>query len=212
MINNMPEPVPHSSTNTTYSTDSAPGPDSAAPTFSLQNIRRATPGIGLYLLAGLIISAWRFLSFSQPLSWLLQTILFLAGALIGHLFFIFEKPINNWIDWVGNKLADEEESARNYNLTATTSHSWLRQVLILLVLPVLAFYLVSSSPTPLGLGFLFGISSVYMADIVRFLQGSNPTFIKQYFKREPSPQQLQATTWLYVVYFLSLVLTLLLWR
>lgn len=183
-------------------------PTQSAKHLSISRIKQTTPWIGYCLLGGVLLSIWRFLDMNNPLSWAVNSALFTLGALLGHLLFVFEASLSSKIDQVSSRLADDDQTDTNN----ASEQSLLRQIIILLILPILAFYLISSSGSPLGLGFLFGISCVYLRDVVSLLSGQQQKFIDEYFKRPPSDQQLQLTSLFYLAYFIFLLFALSWWK
>lgn len=159
-------------------------------------------GMTIILIVGLAIARYFRFDFTSW-GWLLQISLFVLGALFSHTLFLFETNLNQHIDRVGWLLAHEEDTAPI--APAPSAHSWLRSQVVLMVLPILAVYLLSSSRSALGFGFLFGLSWVYALDIWSFAQGKNPAFVTQYFPQPPTASTTRTLILGYGLYMVILV-------
>jgi len=167
------------------------------------------PWLGYGFLLTVVIGGLHSLNLSQPLIWLLDTLLFVAGYWLSTLLFSFETKINALVDTVGAWLAHEEPLQPEQPLPIQTQ-SWLRSNTILLMLPLLTIYLLTSSQSALGFGFLFGISLIYGIDIWKFTRNLFPSFLQIYFFQKPSTSYLQALIFGYAAYFSIFSLALIL--
>jgi len=185
------------------------------------------PKFKFSLLIILVVALARYFNFSLTdwtWQWIFEVIMFSLGAGLSHLIFLAEPEINRSINRVGYWMAREEPSIANEpahiddqlyqpaqaSQPARTSagHSWLRNSTFLLILPILAIYLLTSSSLAIGFGFLYGLSLIYLMDIWDFSRNQNNNFIKQYFWTPPSAQYIQTLIMGYGAYFAILTVLL----
>lgn len=167
---------------------------------SLAHYWQLFPWIGFGLLFLVALGAARAFSLSDPHDWFIQTVLFVLGGWLSTLIFVFEPQVNTGIEQIGSWLAHEDTSNQPATPSPST-HSWLRSSTILFILPILAVYLLTSSQSAIGFGFLCGISLVYLIDIWKFTQGKFPAFLQTYFYQNPTPSTVRSLILAYGVYF-----------
>jgi len=108
-----------------------------------------------------------------------------------------------------DQVSQSNQSNQTNQPTRTSAgHSWLRNSTFLLILPILAIYLLTSSSLAIGFGFLYGLSLIYLMDIWDFSRNQNNNFIKQYFWTPPSAQYIQTLIMGYGAYFAILTVLL----
>jgi len=168
--------------------------------------------------------------------WLLDVLLFVVGAVLSHLIFLAEPEVNRAVDQAGHWMAREDSNlTEEANLNnespvpaglagiSTTNqgisqaphptqplvgHSWLRNSTFLLILPLLAVYLLTSSHLAIGFGFLYGLSLIYLLDIWSFARNQNSNFLRQYFWTPPPAGYIQTLIMGYGLYFAILTVLL----
>lgn len=185
------------------------------------------PKFKFSLLIILVVALARYFNFSLTnwtWQWIFEVIMFSLGAGLSHLIFLAEPEINRSINRVGYWMAREEPSVANepahiddqlyqpaqasQPARTPADHSWLRNSTFLLILPILAIYLLTSSSLAIGFGFLYGLSLIYLMDIWDFSRNQNNNFIKQYFWTPPSAQYIQTLIMGYGAYFAILTVLL----
>lgn len=172
----------------------------------------------LNIFANFDLAVFSLLSFWLDLIW--SILLFVSGTFLAQCLFLLEDRLSTGIDQIGGLLAKHDNpdtdlptSSTNPNFSSgKTPPSYLRQAIILWVLPLVGLYLVISSQQMLGLGFLFGLSSVYLADVLNYFQNkTTSTLPQQYFSANISPQIIQGTVIYYLIAWLVMVSGMLLW-
>lgn len=94
--------------------------------------------------------------------------------------------------------------------TQVKQKNWFRQITILVILPIVALYLLTSSRSALGHGFLFGLSSVYFRDIWLFSRNRWPGFTDVYLGTNQTwKPYFKTILGAYSVYFFGLIIALL---
>jgi len=170
------------------------------------------PWAGYLVLFLTVMGALRYFNLNDLLDWSLQTVLLLIGGLLSTIVFTFEHQLNHLIDKAGAWLAHEELNPQDETVAEPLSrqHSWLRSNVVLITLPVLAFYLLTSSHLAIGFGFLLGLSSIYLMDIWKFTQGKMPQFLQVYFYRQPTPSYVRTLIMGYSLYYIAFCFALIL--
>lgn len=98
----------------------------------------------------------------------------------------------------------------NPSSTQIKQKNWFRQITILVILPIVALYLLTSSRSALGHGFLFGLSSVYFRDIWLFSRNRWPGFTDVYLGTNQTwKPYFKTILGAYSVYFFGLIIALL---
>lgn len=123
-----------------------------------------------FFLVAFIVGVARYLSLNNILPSLLSTALFFGGVVLAHLLFVYEP-------WVMQKLA---LLIRDTTL-AQNNISFLRHGLVVLALPILAIFALSSTRVPIGLGFVWGIMAVYTYDLFLFVRTGDQRIGDEYF-------------------------------
>lgn len=162
------------------------------------------PWIGYALIFLVVVGALRAFNLANPLAWLIDTFLFILGGWCSTILFVFEPRMNTLIENIGAWLAHEGSQPPQPTQAQpqiAPTQSWLRSNTILLLLPILAFYLLTSSQSAVGFGFLLGLSLIYGVDIWKFTRNTYPDFLQIYFFQRPSSGYLQALILGYAVYF-----------
>jgi hypothetical protein len=159
------------------------------------------PWIGYAFLLTVAVGSLRAFNLNQPLTWLLDVVLFVFGAWCSTILFVFEPKMNLAIEHIGAWLAHDETHHPQTQPLPPQTQSWLRSNTVLMLLPLLAFYLLTSSQSEVGFGFLFGISLIYGVDVWKFTRNAFPDFLQIYFFQRPSASYLQALTLGYAAYF-----------
>lgn len=116
------------------------------------------PGVGFSVLIAIV----RYFSSTMPLWFAWQSIQLMLGVVGGHLLLMSE-------GWWKTKL--HLESARS---------SW-RQAHMLLILPLLGLFLVTSTRGPFGLGLLWGLSLYFFVDTWPFWFNNRAAVLATYF-------------------------------
>lgn len=172
------------------------------------------PWAGYFVLFLVLMGVLRYFNLNDPLDWTLQTTFMLGGGIMATVLFLFEIKINQLIDNIGGWLAHEDlnhpASEQIQTQQPPTHHSWLRSNVILLTLPILSFYLITSSNSAFGFGFLLGISTIYLIDIWKFSQGKMRNFLSVYFYQQPSPTYVRTLILGYALYYAAFCFTLIL--
>lgn len=199
--------------DTVFSADQQPAPPPQPASPQSRQFLVQFPTFAIFLVLCIVIAAVHFWQPSNPFNWALQAGLFLAGSILGHVVFLFEPYFGKVANAIGDSLANNrltsELPATPTSTNSLTDTSPLKQSLILFLLPIVGILLLSSSRWAIGLGFLLGVSWVYFADMVAFLQNRSSEFPKEYFP----PQQAQshsvqtALVW-YCLYMAILVIGL----
>ncbi len=144
-----------------------------------QKLRRQHPHFALSLAAGLLLGFWR--SWGESSWWLIgwSTLLFGAGVLLAQLVFLGDEALH---------YATQQHLPLGNPSEVMSDISPLRRGYMLLVLPVLALFLISSTRATLGLGFFWGLSSVYWWDLWRYFTDTTARaqLHQRYFNQFPA--------------------------
>jgi hypothetical protein len=136
---------------------------------------------------------------------IMATGLFVAGVFLAHFVFIIDGQVQ--------RAAHRRLPIGVVTSEAAPDGSPLRQGFVLLLLPVLALFLISSTRAALGLGFFWGLSSVYWWEMVDFFRGQAARVQETYFNQFPAGSPtIRILVGLYLAYGLLLSIGLLLVR
>jgi hypothetical protein len=167
-------------------------------------------------LATVAVATIRYFQLNDLATMALSIVFFSLGFLLAHVLFWFEPQFNQVVDKLGSLLAHEEvpapiEEPSSVPPTPVQQRQvlGLRHFRVLWILPIIAIYLLSSSRSPLGFGFLLGISLIYAFDIIRYVQGKFPEYTQIYFTEPPSAGHLRNLLNAYLIYCVLLILALL---
>lgn len=128
------------------------------------------------LLTGLAVGLGRAFDLADPIGMAIATLLFLAGVFGAHFVFLFDEQIQ----------ATAHRRLPLGEVAGGPGRSPLRQGLMLLLLPVLALFLVSSTRAALGLGFFWGLSAVYWWELVHYFGPEAARLHETYFPSFPA--------------------------
>lgn len=147
----------------------------------------AQPLFRLFLLGGIVLGFLRVFSLAELTTpegiagILLQTLVFVIGVIIAPYFFFSEQLWNQWLNKLFPPEKAEIPTAVGPAVAAPTSAiASLRTPFLLLVLPILGILLLSTSRSPLGLGFFWGVMAWYGIELWQILHG-NQSLAHQYF-------------------------------
>jgi hypothetical protein len=157
------------------------------------------------ILLTILLSVAMYFTLDRPIHMAISIAFFLLGWILAHAIFIQEA----WIVTRVDKLVDRGlESLPPINGLAEaepqrdeTPKSVLKQGIIIIIMPVLAFFLLTSTRSAVGLGLIWGVMSVYAYDMMSFLLEKNPEIVDPYFGAlTNSPQTLRNTSIGYLVF------------
>lgn len=172
-------------------------PNASFQSLQIREIVRSRQRLFLNLLViSLVLGVGRYI-LPWPTDWLafaLNLLLFTLGVLIAPFIFLTETTWKTYLE-------------KQFQLHFGNQESPLRNGILFVLLPVLGIFVLTSSRSPIGLGFLWGISAWYAGEVWQMMQ-SNTELLQAYF---PSSKQraelpLQYIFWGYCVY--AVVLTL----
>jgi hypothetical protein len=136
------------------------------------------------VLIAVSIAFLRSFSLDRPINSAISITFFLLGWLLAHAIFIQEA----WIVTRVNKLVDRGletlppvEGVAEHTEPTEKHRSVLKQGLIIVILPILAFFLLTSTRSAMGLGLIWGVMSVYAYDMLSFLLEKKPEIVDPYF-------------------------------
>lgn len=171
----------------------------------LSQVHNRHQHFGMTLAIGTAVGVGHSFSLAKPLVMILSTLLFLLGVFLAHLAFLLDSQLQQTAH---RRLTIGETSGE-----LISGQSPLRQGIMLLLLPVLALFLISSTRAALGLGFIWGLSGVYWWELLGFFRGEAARLQATYFHQFPpgSPVVLGITC-AYLIYGLLLTAGILLVR
>lgn len=124
----------------------------------------------LTLIPAIIVGCIRYFSLEHPIVFALSVLGLIAGVLLAHLLFAEETRIRSAL---AQALHDPELTQMHGSL--------LRNGMILILLPILSFFALSSTRQPVGLGFIWGVMAIYSYDLFLFALHKNAEFAEEYF-------------------------------
>lgn len=172
---------------------------------ALAKVRSYHQHLAATLVTGVLVGIFRSFSLDSPLTTAIASALFVAGVFLAHFVFLIDGQV-------------QRAAHRRLPIGVVTGEvaadgSPLRQGFVLLLLPVLALFLISSTRAALGLGFFWGLSSVYWWEMVDFFRGGAARVQETYFDQFPAGSPtVRILAGLYLLYGLLLTAGLLLVR
>lgn len=152
------------------------------------------------MFLGAVVGFFRVFSLEDPLSMALSGGMFLVGVFLAHLVFLFDRQLH--------QVAHARIPVGEISPAQTSTASPLRKGLLLILLPLLAIFMITSTRAALGLGFFWGFSSIYWWDLRSFFLNlsERQRILDTYFDQFPDQSLIpQGITLAYLVY--GLVLT-----
>lgn len=165
------------------------------------------------ILLTILLSVAMYFNLERPINMAISLAFFLSGWAIAHAIFIQEAWIVSRVD----KLVDRGlESLPPINGIAQSQvqesgapSSVLKQGLIIVIMPILAFFLLTSTRSAIGLGLIWGVMNVYAYDMLSFLMEKKPEIVDPYFGAfTDSTQTLRSTSIAYLVFVFLFALLL----
>lgn len=164
------------------------------------------------VLLAILIAFLRSFSLDRPVNSAISITFFILGWVVAHAIFIQEAWIVTRVDKLVDKglqslppvdgVVEQAESVEE-------RHSVLKQGIIIVILPVLAFFLLTSTRSAMGLGLIWGVMSVYAYDMLSYLIEKKPEIVDPYFGTfADSEQTLRAVSIAYLVFMLLFALLL----
>lgn len=168
------------------------------------------------VLLAIAVAFLRYLYIDRPINSALSITFFILGWIIAHAIFIQE----SWIVSRVNKVVDRGletlppvEGLAEHTPSTTHPHSVLKQGIIIVILPVLAFFLLTSTRSAMGLGLIWGVMSIYAYDMLSYLLERNPEIVDPYFGTfTDSNEMLRNVSLAYLVFVFLFALLLILAR
>jgi len=142
------------------------------------------------LLVSFFLALGRYL-WPWPSDWfqfVFRVFLFMSGVLIAPFIFLTEPT------WKALLI-------RKFSLQFRSQESPLRTGVLLILLPILGLFVLTSSRSPIGFGFLWGISAWYASEVWQMLNG-HTNLLQAYFPNKQYRQELPLIYifWGYCVY------------
>lgn len=165
------------------------------------------------ILLTILLSVAMYFNLERPINMAISLAFFLSGWAIAHAIFIQEAWIVSRVD----KLVDRGlESLPPINGVTQSQvqesgapSSVLKQGLIIVIMPILAFFLLTSTRSAIGLGLIWGVMNVYAYDMLSFLMEKKPEIVDPYFGAfTDSTQTLRSTSIAYLVFVFLFALLL----
>jgi hypothetical protein len=167
------------------------------------------PGLPILVLLAALLAVVRFWQPADYFNWVFQILLFVVGAVLGQILFLFEPYFGKAANSIGSSLANNRLTSDLPEIprqsTSLTDTSPLKQSLILFLLPIVGVFLLSSSRWPLGLGFLLGVSWVYFWDILAFLRNGESEFPKEYFPPQQAESRSVQTALIWYMLYMAIL-------
>ncbi len=164
----------------------------------ISHLHKYHPFVRWSALLALVIAFARSFTLDKPFDSLFAIAAFFLGWVIAHLLFVHE----HWILARIEKLVDRgletlppahgvdhptafESSGQNeqetHNPSAKVKKSAFKQSILIPLLPILAFFLLTSTRSAAGLGLIWGVMSIYAYDMIMFLLDGEIEVIDIYF-------------------------------
>ncbi len=145
---------------------------------ALAGVRSQHQHLLVTLITGLLVGEARSFSVEEPIRSALSAALFVAGVFLAHFIFLIDSQLKQAAH---HRLPLGEASS-----APIVDSSPLRQGIVILLLPVLALFLISSTRAALGLGFFWGLSSVYWWEMMDYFRGQAARIQTTYFHQFPA--------------------------
>lgn len=170
-----------------------------------QELRSSHQYFAVTLFLSAAVGGARAFSLDNPVNMALQAILFVIGTLLAHTVFLFDQTV---LQAAHRRIPIGESQGE-----LPPARSPLRQGIMLLLLPVLSLFIVTSTRAALGLGFFWGLSSIFWWDLLRFFNSASEkqrihhTYFDQFTERSIAPQLVTAIFLIYGVLLTAFILT-----
>lgn len=197
-----------------------------SPTTILSSLARNILRVLPYFVVVLALAIFHFRDLSNLLAWGIQASLFALGSMAGLLVFVFQDLFKKMADEVGQNLAENSLVGRDSQApvanpvpaptaaspqanvaipeTQSASTQILKKHIILVVLPIAGIFVLSSTGSALGQGFVIGLSLIYLADIIAFLRAQPSDFPVVYFPHGKASHQAVQALMIWFLLFLGL--------
>lgn len=174
------------------------------PIHLIRTLDRSHTFVRWSFLLTLVIAVVRALDLSRPINSAISISLFVLGWAGAHFIFSQEAWLVQKVDKIVDKGLDTLpplEGVENREPVSEGPRSFLKQGLIILILPVLAVFLLTSTRSPIGLGIIWGVMCIYGYDMLSFLFEKKAEIVDPYFGAfSDDPQTLRSASVVYLIF------------